>query len=376
MTRWHEDDLGGRLLRDMEEGGDQWTVLSLPAIAEDPSREYDPGSGLPEWLYMQPDPLDRPPGDALWPEWENETALMRKRTVVGEVEWSAQYQQRPAPGSGTIFQTDSIRQVQTLPAKPVLVARGWDLAATEQVGTRDPDWTVGVKMAVLEDGSFAVLDVKRIRGTPNEVEALVVATAGEDGYDVAIDLPQDPGQAGKSQIHYLVGKLAGYTVYSSVETGDKATRAMPYASQVEVGNVLVLLRHWTRTYIAELKSFPSGSKDDQVDASSRAFTRIVGRTGAENILEFYKKMAGKVASPDRSDSQSRPSLHVVGGTDSGLDPDAQELIDVYRATRAGEDMDSKPQCAYCDGEIGNSYATDGVSRWHTHCPQIPKPIRA
>jgi hypothetical protein len=87
MTRWHEDDLGGRLLA--LESAD-WTVLRLPALAE------------PD------DPLQRPIGAALWPEWEDVSALLRKRDTIGERAWSSLYQQAPRPPQGALFKADRV----------------------------------------------------------------------------------------------------------------------------------------------------------------------------------------------------------------------------------------------------------------------------
>jgi predicted phage terminase large subunit-like protein len=91
---------------------------------------------------------------------------------------------------------------------------------------------------------------------------------------VRISLPQDPGQAGKAQVLYLTKHLIGYVVESTPETGDKATRAMPLVSQANVGNVSLVRAPWNRAYLEELRDFPGGTKDDQVDASSRAFNTL------------------------------------------------------------------------------------------------------
>jgi predicted phage terminase large subunit-like protein len=132
-----------------------------------------------------------------------------------------------------------------------------------------------------------VLDVVRIRGGPDEVEAAILATASQDGRSVSISLPQDPGQAGKAQAQYLVKRLAGYTVKVTPETGDKATRAGPAASQVNVGNVRLLRGAWNRPFLDELGGFPSGTKDDQVDALSRAF----GMVGEASVVERFRVMS-------------------------------------------------------------------------------------
>ena len=105
------------------------------------------------------------------------------------------------------------------------------------------------------------------------------AAARRDGREVAIGLPQDPGQAGRAQVAYLVRELAGFVVKSSPESGAKAVRAMGVASQANAGNLSVLRGGWNREFMEELQDFPGGSKDDQVDALSRAFGMLVDAPG-------------------------------------------------------------------------------------------------
>lgn len=294
MTRWHMDDLGGRLDQDELDGGDKWHRILLPAICE-----------------HEDDPLDRAIGEALWPGWEDEEMLARKRRVVGEREWVAKYQQRPAPEAGAIFNPDQMTILSHLPTgvvpgegtvvqisqysrngrvfvpapdqhyTPVRV-RAWDLGSTAKVGTRDPDYTVGVLMSRTPQDRYIVENVVRDRGSPQFVEELIVSTAEADGPDVTVSLPQDPGQAGKSQVSYLASRLAGYRVVRKIPSGDKATRAMPLASQVNVGNVSCLNAGWVRDLKTEMADFPNGTHDDQVDAMVDAFTHLVPRRRVEN----------------------------------------------------------------------------------------------
>lgn len=255
MTRWHPDDLGGQLL---ERSKAEWRVVRLPALAE------------PD------DPIGRPPGSALWPEWEDREALLRKRELIGERAWSALFQQIPLPAGGRLFLVDRIAVVEPVTAADNLV-RAWDLAATNLNGRNDPDWTVGIKLRRDDTGRYLIVDVVRIRGTPHEVEALIVTTAQKDGAKVIVAIPEDPGQAGKSQMSYLTRQLAGFHVIAARETGSKATRAMPLASQVEAGNVSIARADWNRALIDEMRDFPWGKKDDQVDALVRAFTTLTTR---------------------------------------------------------------------------------------------------
>ena len=247
MTRWHPDDLGGRLLA----SGDGWRVLRLPALAE------------------EGDPLGRVPGEALWPEWEDGAALMRKRLALGERTFSALFQQSPRVPGGRLFQTKRVTVVDE-PLAGTSV-RAWDLAASELGG----DWTVGVRLCRGTEGTFQVVDVVRLQGGPEAVVQAIRAVAERDGREVAIGLPQDPGQAGRAQVAFLTARLAGWRVVSSPESGAKATRAMPVASQVNAGNVSLLRAGWNRAFLEELQDFPGGAKDDQVDALARAFGMLV-----------------------------------------------------------------------------------------------------
>jgi predicted phage terminase large subunit-like protein len=257
MTRWHPDDLGGQLLAQAKS---EWRIVRLPALAE------------PD------DPLGRPVGSPLWPEWEDYDALARKRKLVGERAWAALFQQTPLPAGGQLFSVDRISVVQPLePTAGEPVVRAWDLAATGDTGRNDPDWTVGVKLHRNANGRYVILDVVRIRGTPHQVEDLVVKTAQKDGAKVIVAIPEDPGQAGKSQMSYLTRQLAGFHVISARETGSKATRAMPLASQAEAGNLSMAQGDWNRELVEEMREFPWGRKDDQVDALVRAFTTLTDR---------------------------------------------------------------------------------------------------
>ena len=250
MTRWHPDDLGGRIMT----GPDHWRILRLPALAE------------PD------DPLGREPGAALWPEWEDEAALARKRALLGERTFAALFQQDPRHRLGRLFQPGKIIILDDAPT--TVAVRAWDLAATAESSGRDPDYTVGLKLGRDDAGAYVVLDIVRFRGGPHEVEQAILATSAADGAAVAIGLPQDPGQAGRAQIRYLVGRLAGYRVIASPETGAKETRAMPAASQVNAGNLALRRAGWNRAFLEELQDFPDGTKDDQVDALSRAISLL------------------------------------------------------------------------------------------------------
>lgn len=254
QTRFHEEDLCGRLL---EIEGDRWHVIRLPAICDDEDS----------------DPLGRRLGEALWPEgYPLEELEDRRRVLNGPYDWASQYQQRPAPAEGALFDVARLSPVglthELLSGAAII--RAWDLAASVK-----GDWTVGLKLARLKDSRFVVLDVRRMRGGPHEVKRLMLDTAQEDGRGVRITIPQDPGQAGVAQCADYVAMLAGFRVHTSRETGNKETRAQPVASQVNVGNVSVVAAPWNKDLKDELAMFPAGKFDDMVDALSRAFNVLL-----------------------------------------------------------------------------------------------------
>jgi predicted phage terminase large subunit-like protein len=181
-----------------------------------------------------------------------------------------------APG-GTLFRVGRIA-VRDVPPQDINWVRAWDLAATEATGRGDPDWTVGLKLGRDSEGRFVVGDIVRLRAGPYEVTEAIAATAARDGKAVPIGLPQDPGQAGRHQVAWLTGRLAGYIVHASPESGAKAVRAMPVAAQIEAGNLTLLSGAWNAAFLAELEEFPLGRKDDQVDALSRAFAMLLSTT--------------------------------------------------------------------------------------------------
>lgn len=158
----------------------------------------------------------------------------------------------------------------------IRVVRDWDLAASEPSPTYpDPDWTVGTKLGLYENGRCVVLDVIRFRLNPGDVEEMIFATAEADGRDVRIGIEQEPGSAGKGQAdHYRRHVLRGYIVESEKVTGDKATRAVAVASAMAKGDMDVVRGYWLPEWLRELDGFPRGH-DDQVDSLSGGHTLLV-----------------------------------------------------------------------------------------------------
>lgn len=255
MQRLHEEDVSAVALKLGYEH------LKIPM-------RYEPGES--RHVVGMPDPRTDP-DELMFPDRFGEAQVKALELSLGEYAGAGQLQQRPAPRSGGMFKPGNIEIVEALPAG-LRFTRGWDLAASKNSG----DWTVGGKLAV-KDGITYIADVPRERGSPDDVERMIVNTSTADGRLVFQSLPQDPGQAGKAQAAYLSKKMQGRNFEFTTETGDKATRASPFASQVNAGNVKMLKADWNEVLINEMRVFPAGKHDDQIDALSRAYNRASQR---------------------------------------------------------------------------------------------------
>jgi len=158
------------------------------------------------------------------------------------------------------------------------VVRYWDLAATEpSTSYPDPDWTVGTLM-MFDQGVSYILDVRRERFRGEKVEKLIAQTALEDGIGVPIRMEQEPGSSGKALMdQYARYVVPGYDFGAIRPSGDKVTRARPFAAATANGNVRIIRASWLSAWLDEFSSFPEAcDHDDQVDSAVGAFTFLTG----------------------------------------------------------------------------------------------------
>lgn len=258
MQRVHEKDPSGIILGD----GLPYVHLCIPMRFE-PDRRCTTAIG---WTDPRTDP-----GELMFPERFGEQQVQELEATLGSYGTAGQLQQRPAPRGGGNILTAMIGVVDAVPAGVAEWCRGWDLASSRDSG----DYTAGCKIGRLQDGRFIIADMVRGRWEPSTRDATLKATAQRDGSMLRQSIPQDPGQAGKSQVAAFAQLLVGHNLHFSVESGDKETRANPLVSQINAGNVIMLRAPWNDSFIAECSSFPRGANDDQVDAASRAFNAML-----------------------------------------------------------------------------------------------------
>jgi predicted phage terminase large subunit-like protein len=230
-------------------GGDQWEVLSLPAQAE------------------ENDPLGRKVGEFLWADsdYGYDKFLEQQKATQLPRNWSALFQQRPAPDSGDFFKADWLKPYDRLPARETLSIYGASDYATKKDGG---DFTAHVVVGVDPHKRIYLLDVWRAQSTPDTwIEAFcdLVKTWkpfiwGEEG-----------GQIRASVGPFLDMMQRERKAYVSRESfptkGDKAQRCQSIRGRMALDGLYVPERApWYAAFRAELLSFPAGRHDDQVDA--------------------------------------------------------------------------------------------------------------
>jgi len=254
MQRLHENDVTGYLL----EKNKNIKHICLPAIESEkvspPKLKKYYTDGLLDSKRLSKDILDQ------------------KRIEMGDYAFAMQYLQEIVPKSGSFFDVSKLLIVNNLDEKEVIrKVRYWDKAGTHQGGA----YTVGVKMALLKNKTYIVLDVVRGQWEAGEREKIIKQVAELDGREVSIIVEQEPGSGGKESAEATIRNLAGYRCYADRPTGDKILRADTFAVQLNAGNVAMLRADWNSEYKRELEFFPYGKYKDQVDASTGAFNILL-----------------------------------------------------------------------------------------------------
>ena len=256
MTRWHEDDLVGRLLNPEYGPVEDWEIVSLPAVAE---------TG---------DLLGRAEGEALWPSRYNLEALARIKATLGSYWWNALYQQRPSPPKGSIFQRDWWRYYTEVPERFDEVLQSWDLTFKE---TKSGSYVVGQVWGRVGVSCY-LLD--QVRARMDFTPTLRAIQSLSDRWPMAhLKLIEDAAN-GPAVISSLKQKVPG--IIPVKPDGSKVARAHAVSPGVEAGNVyLPREAPWLREYIEELSAFPNGAHDDQVDCTTQALKRLQRRKGLQ-----------------------------------------------------------------------------------------------
>jgi predicted phage terminase large subunit-like protein len=260
-TRWHEDDLVGRLVQAQDSGGERWQVLNLPAVAE------------------ENDALGRQPGEPLCPEWYPLDALEHTKANVDPWLWAALYQQRPAPEAGAVYLAEWLNRFWEVLPNPVDISE-WviSLDATFKKTERG-SFVVAQCWLRVHGGQFFLVD--QIRGRWEFSEAKEQFGAFCLRYPQASLKLIEEAANGPAIVSELSKDIPGMVLVKV--QGSKEARARAVSPYWKAGNVILphpRLAPWAHDFRAEMMAFPAAANDDQVDCQSQALLHLVERSQA------------------------------------------------------------------------------------------------
>lgn len=241
MTRWHDEDLAGKLIHEMKGMGEKWEVLNLPAINEK--------------------------GKALWEaRWSKKALFQIRDTLGGESSpsWRCLFQGSPTEESGDLIKKEWFTYIPELPEEAEWWVRYWDMAITEkQTQKDDPDFTASCVGAVYNQHLYLGRPIIFRKTFPDTVTDMMTMRMEET------DLRHGTGKSlhETAAVQSLIMK--GFYFESIEEKGDKVTRAQPFINQAKVGRVILVgtEEEWA-AFVNWWWKFPNGAHDDPVDVVS------------------------------------------------------------------------------------------------------------
>jgi len=249
QTRWHMDDLAGRLIQQSEDGEEHWDVINIPAIAE------------------ENDPLGREVGEALWPEKYPIEALLQKKQSVGAYFWSAMYQGRPTPMEGGILKRDWMNRRYKEPPRMIRIIQSVDAAFKTGVAN---DFSCIATWGT--DGiDYYLLDLFR-----EKVEFPELKQAISDYFYKwnASAVYIEDAAAGQSIIQEM-GRQSMVPVVAKAVMGDDFQRAHAISGIFQSGKVILpRFAPWLADWVEEHVAFPNAAHDDTVTTTYYALEEL------------------------------------------------------------------------------------------------------
>lgn len=276
LTRWHQDDIAGRLLGGMDDG-ETWELIDLPALSK--------GEG---------DALGRAEGAALWPGRFDASKLASIRDTLGPMIWSALYQQEPAAEGGTVFFRRHLRYWRRHGDTAALMdpdggpVRLYGMSSLPRICYVDPaltekqtaDPTMILTVVVTPDGDQLALEAISDRVQAPDVKQLIRTTAARHG---ASRICVEPTAYQASIIQEL--SREGLPVTEAKVEGNKHTRAITASSRMTQGKFWLLAdASWLGAFEKELLDFPNAPHDEAADVTAFALADTVGRAGIRPVV--------------------------------------------------------------------------------------------
>ena len=247
QTRWHEDDLTGRILKQIEDGESETKteIINFPALCEHPEKH-------------------REIGEALWEGKYNRAKLLKMQHDLGSRAWNALYQQRPAPEEGNLIKRDwfDIYDPKKVDLTGIPVNFFFDTAYTDKE-TNDP--TAGI--AYIKKGEdYYILECRAEWLEFLEQTKFILDFCNENGYGMRSLARVEPKATGKSIVQVLKRQTKLNILESEPPKDSKVSRVNSIAARLEAGRVLLPKGAiWTLAFLDECAAFPNGPHDDRVD---------------------------------------------------------------------------------------------------------------
>ena len=263
VTRWHENDLVGRLVDAMkQEGGDQWEIINYPAIAERDEPHRKKGEALHPGRY----PLEM---------------LLRIKHNIGSYDWGSLYQQHPTPRGGGVFKAKWIRHWTECPKVFDRVIQSWDFTFKDSENSDNVSGQVWGQLG----SNFYLLDNDTARmDFVSQVRAMQRMSSK---WPEALEKVVEDKANGPAIISAIGSRIPGIVPYTP--RGSKTARAYSVSPLFEAGNVYLPPMDeehpWVKKYVDELLAFPNAEHDDQVDSTTQALDTLATRDGG-GVLDF------------------------------------------------------------------------------------------
>ena len=271
QTRWHKQDLSGKLIEEMEYGGDKWEIINLPAIATEVKDSRDP----------------RKTGEPLWPNKFNLDRMEKIKKQVGTRVWSSLYQQNPVIEGGNIIKEDWFQYYTTLPFdihnwRDCYLIQSWDLTFKDT----GKSWVVGVTIAK-KGADFYLIDMFRQKVGFTETMDAIKSAAQRYPMCKGILIEE---KANGSAILNALKKTVSHMIPVQA-TASKDERLHAVSPIFEAGNFYLPMNYpKNKEIVEEMISFPNGGTDDIVDAISQALIRFMEMKGIRHLMNITKWM--------------------------------------------------------------------------------------
>lgn len=245
QTRWHEDDLTGRILEQIKTDGEETEIISFPALAEH-------------------DEDHRKTGEALWPQKRSRRELLKVQKDSGSRAWSALYQQRPTPDEGAVLKKEWFGEYEI---KDILLSQEprnffFDTAYTKEE-KNDP--TAGI--AYIKRGAdFYVLECVSVWQDFSGQTQFIKEFTARNGYSRQSKVRVEPKATGKSVVQVLKAATSLNIFEATPPKESKQSRVNSVVPTVQAGRVFLPKgMAWVADFLIECASFPNGANDDRVD---------------------------------------------------------------------------------------------------------------